>query len=309
MKYSVPLLSWNDLKGNSSVRGKFTKDFFNALKECGFIRLKDHLVSEELLYESYELYKEFFSLPFVEKEKLILPNGKGQRGYTPFGTEHAKGSKHPDLKEFFHVGREFPPFHKDCDYYPKNIWPKNERFKEVNLQLYQSLDLMGQQILNVLCQVLDLPQSYFREMVSMGNSILRAIHYPPITEEMPKNSVRAEAHTDINLITLLVSASASGLEILYKNKTWIPVEAHASEIIVDAGDMLSRITNDLIPSTIHRVINPKDCNSSRYSLPFFLHPHKNAMLECIPSCIGKGEKYPPILANDFLMERLREIGL
>jgi isopenicillin N synthase-like dioxygenase len=234
----------------------------------------------------------------------------GHRGYTAFGREHAKDSKHPDLKEFWHVGRELPEGHRLKSFFSNNIWPEEiTGFEKTFKALFQALDDTGRIMLEALTHPLELPRTYFSEMTQYGSSILRLLHYPPIPEGVDPNRIRAAAHEDINLITLLVSAQGAGLELLTREGEWIPVETDPENIIVDSGDMLARITNDIIPATTHRVVNPKGENKSRYSMPFFMHPNPDALLECIPSCRGAGEKYPPILANDFLMQRLREIGL
>jgi isopenicillin N synthase-like dioxygenase len=216
-----------------------------------------------------------------------------------------------DLKEFWHVGRdpqEGDPFAK---YFLPNIWPNEiPEFKDLYIRLYQELDKAGFVLLKALTGPLELPEDYFDELAGGGSSILRLLHYPPIPNNVDPRCVRAAAHEDINLITLLVCASASGLQIMDRNGKWLDVETAPHLITVDAGDMLSRITNDVIPSTTHRVINPQDGkNEPRFSMPFFMHPHPEAILKCIPSCKGNGEKYPPIKANDFLMQRLRDIGL
>ena len=251
----------------------------------------------------------FFQPPKEIKNKYICDDGGGQRGYTPFGTEHAKDNPHPDLKEFWHVGQFLP---KGCEHpYPKNIWPSElPEFQPHITQLYKKLEEVGKIMLESLTPALDLPKKYFTEMITSGNSILRLLHYPPIEKGQDPNCIRAAAHEDINLITILVSASASGLELLDCNGKWLSVETDANNLIVDAGDMLSRISNEIIPSTTHRVVNPQDGkNCSRYSMPFFIHPHPQALLSCIPSCMGDGAKHKDILAQDFLLQRLKEIGL
>lgn len=307
----VPELSLRDyISGDETKRTKFINDLFAGLKYFGFIILKDHPVQTDLLIEAYRLSQQLFALPDAIKKNYVSPDGGGQRGYTPFGKEHAKYTSVPDLKEFWHVGRELSSDHPLYNEYPKNIWPEEiPQFKETFLSLYKALDSVGEIMLEALTGPLEVPKNYFSKMIKDGSSVLRLLHYPPIPEGVDPRCVRAAAHEDINLITILVSASASGLELLDRNGQWLPVETAANNLIVDAGDMLARITNDVIPSTTHRVVNPVDENKSRYSMPFFIHPHPKAVLECIESCRGEGQKYDPILANDFLMERLREIGL
>jgi isopenicillin N synthase-like dioxygenase len=240
----------------------------------------------------------------------VTPRGGGQRGYTPFGTEHAKDNPHMDLKEFYHVGREVSDDHPFAKYYPKNMWPESiSNFKPALTNLYNELDKTSVILLEALGRALDVPQNFFKDMIDTGNSVLRAIHYPPVGEAPPAGSIRAAAHGDINLITILMGATASGLQLLDRDGKWLDVNSKEGQLVVDAGDMLSRITNEVIPATIHRVVNPEDAGSARFSMPFFVHPHPKAVLECIPSCLGEGPKYAPITSHDFLMERLKDIGL
>lgn len=300
----VPELSLDKyLAGEVSEQMEFTEDLFQGLKDFGFIILKDHSIDVDLLNRCYQQNKNLFNLPQEIKCKYIIEGGK--RGYTSFGTEHAKNNPHPDLKEFWHVGQMLPEGKKYA--YPPNLWPEEfPELQEPMTDLYKKLDEVGKCLLESLTFPMDLPKDYFTQMVHGGNSILRLLHYPPIAEGESPRCIRAAAHEDINLITILVSASASGLEILDRNGEWLPIETEANNLIVDAGDMLSRISNEVIPSTTHRVVNPQDGkNCSRYSMPFFIHPYPDAVLRCI----GKGKKYEDIRSEDFLMERLREIGL
>lgn len=297
-------------QGTQNDKQKFIDDLYFGLKDLGFINLVDHPISESLLNKAYALSEEFFNLPRNVKEQYSLKDKGFQRGYTPFGTEHAKDSPVGDLKEFWHVGRNLPAGHKYEQMYPKNIWPKEiPEFGEVFSQLNNALEMCGDIMLEALTLPLELEKDFFRNMTKDGNSILRLLHYPPLPPDRDPRSIRAAAHEDINLITLLVSASASGLELKDRNGNWMPVIASKNAIIVDAGDMLARITNDVIPSTTHRVVNPPDAKTSRYSMPYFMHPNPEAMLTCLPSCKGTGAKYPDIMAEAFLMQRLREIGL
>ena len=307
----VPELSLNSyISGTNTDKQRFIDDFFVGLKDYGFIVLKDHPVPDSLLNKAYSLLEELFALPVETKKSYVLANGGGQRGYTPFGTEHAKDAKVSDLKEFWHVGRELSENHRYASQYPKNIWPKEiQEFETTFKKIYNDLDKVGHVMLEALTMPLDVPKDFFVKLADSGNSILRMLHYPPIPEGTDPRCVRAAAHEDINLITILVSATASGLELKDRDGTWLPIESEPNSLIVDAGDMLQRITNHVIPSTTHRVVNPEDASSSRYSMPYFMHPNPDAMLTCLPSCIGEGAKYPPITAHDFLMQRLREIGL
>ncbi|NCN40769.1 isopenicillin N synthase family oxygenase [bacterium] len=311
MKNQVPELSLKAyMDGEPSDQKEFISQLFEGLKKYGFIILKDHPVSQDLLKKSYALSEQLFTLN--DEQKMAYSDGEngGQRGYIPFGREHAKNSKFPDLKEFWHVGRDLSTDHRLKKDFPNNIWPSEvAEFKETFQVMFKALDDTGRIMLEALTFPLDVPKDYFQKMTEAGSSILRLLHYPPIAEGADPNCIRAAAHEDINLITLLVSAQGAGLELLTREGEWIPVETDPSNIIVDSGDMLARITNDVIPATTHRVVNPKGANRSRYSMPFFMHPNPDAKLECIASCRGAGEKYPPILANDFLMERLRDIGL
>ena len=305
----VPELNLYDYLGDDASKKKaFIETLFYALKEYGFIVLTGHHISEELLDEAYSLSADLFGLPEDLKKKNSMPDNGFQRGYTPFGTEHAKDSKVADLKEFWHIGRE------GYDGL-SNYWldeENNEKLREFKPKLsslFDMLDGVGKTLLEALTPSLDLPRDYFKERVSDGNSILRLLHYPPVQEGAEPSALRAAPHEDINLITILVAATTSGLQLKDRDGKWLDVNPPKNSLIVDAGDMLARITNDVIPSTTHQVINPDSSNESRYSMPFFMHPNSDAMLECVPSCVGQGSKYEPILSDDFLKQRLREIGL
>lgn len=309
----VPTLSLGSyLHGSQDDKVKFIEQLFHGIKDYGFIILKDHDVSKELLLNAYQILEQFYKLPSSKKQSYISEMGGGQRGYTAFGQEHAKGSPVMDLKEFWHVGREVPAGHTFEKYYPKNIWPDDSvpEFKPVFQKLYSQLETAGIQMMEALSYPLQVEKDYFSKMVVEGNSILRLLHYPPIPEGVDTRCVRAAAHEDINFITILPAATTSGLQLKDRDGAWLDIESDFGSLIVDAGDMLARITNDVIPSTTHRVINPQDgTNNSRYSMPFFMHPHPESMLSCLNSCRGNGAKYSDILAHEFLMQRLREIGL
>jgi isopenicillin N synthase-like dioxygenase len=297
--------------GTGSERRRFIVDLFIGLKRFGFIILKDHPVKVELLHQAYDFSKRLFDLPDATKRNYANKNGvAGQRGYTPFGKEHAKDAKVPDLKEFWHVGRELDAEHRLKKFFPDNVWPTEiPEFKPIFQSLFEALDDTGRIMLEALTGPLEVDKDFFKRMTDNGSSILRLLHYPPIPQTADPRSIRAAAHEDINLITLLVSASSSGLQLLNRNGEWLNIDSDPENIIVDSGDMLARITNDVIPATTHRVVNPEGPNLSRYSMPYFMHPNPDAMLSCLPSCRGEAEKYPDILANDFLFERLRDIGL
>jgi isopenicillin N synthase-like dioxygenase len=307
----VPTLSLRSYtEGSQSDQIRFIDNLYTGIKDYGFIILKDHDVEQSLLDHAYQLLEQFYSLPTEVKMKYAKVAG-GQRGYTPFGKEHAKDSPVMDLKEFWHVGREVPANHKYAKYYPNNVWPEEiPEFKQVFTSLYHTLNDAGRTMLQALTFPLDVPQFYFDDMVEDGNSILRLLHYPPIPAGTDPRCVRAAAHEDINLITILPAATAAGLQLKDRDGSWLEVEGRPGELIVDAGDMLSRACNDVIPATTHQVINtPEAGSTSRYSMPFFMHPHPEAILSCIPSCRGTGAKYPDISSHDFLMQRLQEIGL
>ena len=309
----VPTLSLGAyLHGTENDKVKFIEQLFHGMKDYGFIVLKDHDVSPTLLTEAYEILAKFYALDEQKKLSYISELGGGQRGYTAFGKEHAKGSPVKDLKEFWHVGREVEDGHVFSKYYPKNIWPDDTvpEFKPLFEKLFAQLEQAGMQMMEALSYPLQVEKDFFTKMVVEGNSILRLLHYPSIPEGVDPRCVRAAAHEDINFITILPAATTSGLQLKDRDGTWLDIESDYGTLIVDAGDMLARITNDVIPSTTHRVINPQDGkNSSRYSMPFFMHPHPESVLSCLPSCKGTGAKYADITAHEFLMQRLREIGL
>ncbi len=289
------------------------RDFIDALYEgfryFGFIILKDHAVSRHLLARAYRMSKEFFERPAEEKMQYAA-GPDGQRGYTPLGREHAKTSKVGDLKEFWHVGREIGVASPLSGVYPPNRWPEAPPgFRETFLELYAALEDAGFLMLEALAPSLGVGGDYFRKMATDGNSILRLLHYPPVPVDADPEAERAAAHEDINLITILVAAEGGGLELLDRDGKWLAIDTDEDNLIIDAGDMLARITNDVIPATTHRVVNPKGPNVSRYSMPFFMHPHSAAVLACIADCKGAGAKYPPITADAFLRQRLKEIGL
>jgi isopenicillin N synthase-like dioxygenase len=309
----VPTLSLGSyLHGSQDDKVKFIEQLFHGIKDYGFIILKDHDVSKELLEQAYTILAKFYNLNEKQKLNYVSEMGGGQRGYTAFGKEHAKGSPVKDLKEFWHVGREVPEGHAFAKYYPKNIWPDDTvpEFRPVFAKLFAQLEQAGIQMMEALSYPLQVETDYFTKMVVEGNSILRLLHYPPIPEGVDPRCIRAAEHEDINFITILPAATTSGLQLKDRDGTWLDIECDYGSLIVDAGDMLARITNDVIPSTTHRVINPQDgTNKSRYSMPFFMHPHPESVLSCLPSCRGTGAKYPDISSHEFLMQRLREIGL
>ena len=295
-------------------RQAFVDELGAAYREWGFAGIRNHGIPQDLIDEAYAAFKAFYALPDEVKKKYHVPGGGGARGYTPFGIETAKDSKHFDLKEFWHVGREIPDDSGYRDVMPPNLWPEEvPEFRGKGYALYEALDDLGSQVLRALALHIDLPEDYFADKTDFGNSILRPIHYPPITaDDIP--TVRAGAHGDSNLITLLVGASAAGLEVQSHEGEWVPFTSDADTIVVNIGDMLQRLTNHVYPSTIHRVVNPPGelARQPRYSVPFFLHPNPDFLIDVLPSCItpGNPSRYPePITAQGYLEERLREIKL
>ena len=291
-------------------RDALIAELFAGLQEYGFVVLRDHGIGREQIARAYQLAKEFFALPLPVKMQYDSGQG-GARGYTSFGRENAKGNPHADLKEFWHVGPDLPASSRYIDAYPANVWPAEiPQFKPVFQQLYRQLESLGKTVLDALGEAMELEPAFFRNLVTDGNSICRILHYPGIEGLDTSHAMRAAAHADINLLTLLVGATDSGLELLDRDGNWIPVISNSEEIVLDTGDMMSRLTNDVLPSTLHRVVNPEQQHTSRYSMPFFLHPHEQASLRCLPRCEGEtGAKYPAITAGEFLNQRLREIGL
>lgn len=308
MTDAVPELSLKAYThGDAAAREAFSRDLMGGLQRFGFIILTDHNVAEDLLERAYGLAEKLFALPESEKRRWA----GGMRGYTPFGTEHAKDSKLPDLKEFWQVGHETVPATADPEIFPPNIWPEGqEGFRETFQDLFAGLNQTGRLLLEALAPRLGLEPDWFDDKVEHGTSLLRVLHYPPVAEDTPVGAVRSAAHEDINFITILVAAKGAGLELLDRDGTWLPVVTEPRNLIVDSGDMLQRLTNGVIPSTTHRVVNPAGPNVSRYSMPFFMHPTLETSLAALPSCLGDGEpKWPPITAGEFLDERLRAIGL
>ena len=307
MNRKVPELSLATyLVGNDADKVSFETALFDGLRDYGFVILTDHNIGSTLLDDAYRLSEAVFGLP----QDVKISYRGGMRGYTPFGTEHAKGNNLPDLKEFWQIGRDFPSSNNVDPLFPPNIWPREiSGFVTIFRTLFKALDDTGRIILRALAPSLGLDGGYFDPLVANGTSLLRLLHYPPIPDDADPNCVRAAAHEDINFITILVAAKGAGLELLDRDGTWLSVETDARNLIIDGGDMLARLTNGIIPATTHRVINPAGPNVSRYSMPFFMHPSVDTSLACLPSCLGSGAKFPPISAGAFLEQRLAEIGL
>ncbi len=311
MSARIPTL---DITRFDTDREAFVAELGAAYREWGFAGIRNHGISQARIDAAYDVFKRFFALPEEVKRQYHLPGTGGARGYTPFGVETAKDSKHYDLKEFWHVGREIADDSPYRGYMPANLWPDEvPGFREHAYGLYQDLDGLGSRVLSALALHIGLPEDYFVAVTSSGNSILRPIHYPPITADDIPN-VRAGAHEDINLITLLVGASAAGLEVRSKQGEWVPFTSDADTIVVNIGDMLQRLTNHVYPSTTHRVTNPpgEQARQPRYSVPFFLHPNPDFLIDVLPSTISDANpsRYPQaITAQGYLEERLREIKL
>jgi len=306
----VPTL---DIRRYDTDRDAFVAELGAAYRQFGFCCISGHGIPRELVDGAYQAFEQFFALPAETKMKYHVPGSGGARGYTPFKVETAKDSRFPDLKEFWHVGREIPRDSKFADVMPPNLWPEEvPQFKPCGYGLYEALDQLGTRVLRALALHIGLPENYFEDKTDQGNSILRPIHYPPITEENIPN-VRAGAHEDINFITLLVGASAEGLEVLSEGE-WLPITTEGDAIVVNIGDMLQRLTNHLYPSTSHRVVNPQNENARkpRYSVPFFLHPNPDVVLDPLPECVtpDNPSRYDTSLtSHEYLMQRLREIKL
>jgi isopenicillin N synthase-like dioxygenase len=293
---------------------QFAQEIAAAYAEFGFVIIENHGIDKALIEQCLDCFHRFFALPTPEKMRYRIPGGGGARGYTAFGIETAKGATHHDLKEFWHVGRELPPGHPFNQVMAPNIWVDSiPGFRESTLGLYDAFDALGLRLLSAIARSVALPSNYFDDKVDLGNSILRVIHYPPMPPE-PTPSVRAGAHEDINVITLLLGAEEPGLEVLSRKGEWIPVNPPPGSLVCNVGDMLQRLTNMHLRSTTHRVVNPprERASNARYSLPFFLHFNPDFLIETLPQYVDAQhpDQFPePINAQDFLMERLREIKL
>lgn len=301
------------LSGDDARRRSFVQQLGKAYEEVGFVTVINHGITDEMIHAMYTNVEAFFAQPFAVKKQYEVPGLAGQRGYTSFGKEHAKGSDAPDLKEFYQWGQTVTDDDPIKEQYPPNVeLSEVPAFNDTLYRAYRAFEVSGAHLLEAIALFLKLPENYFTDKIKNGNSILRCIHYPPITQE-PKNAIRAEQHEDINLITLLIGASADGLEVLDKQNQWVAINAGPGEIVVNVGDMLQRLTNNRLCSTTHRVVNPprEKWHTPRYSIPFFLHPRSEMDLTCLESCVTTGNPlhYEPITAGEYLDERLREIGL
>ncbi len=314
---NIPLLDLNNyLNGNAHQRKQFSDDIGKAFNDTGFVTITNHGLSKELIDELYAQVKALFALPDEVKSKYEIPELAGQRGYTGKGKETAKGFKTPDLKEFWQIGQTITDAEVSKEDYPDNLKVAElPEFNNVTFAIYRKLENIGINLLRAIAVYLGLDEHYFDDKVHNGNSILRTLHYFPIEnpEAVPADAVRAGAHEDINLITLLIGASADGLEVLTRDGDWYPVKAHGEDLVVNVGDMLQRLTNNKLKSTTHRVVNPPRelMKFSRFSVPFFLHPKADMDLTSLPSTIDAEhpKAYSDITAGEYLDERLREIGL
>lgn len=311
---NIPSVDLSDFtEGNKETKAAFVKELGKAYEEIGFVAVKNHGLSDALCNELYAQVKGFFTLSKEEKETYEIEGLAGQRGYVSFGKEHAKNKNEGDLKEFWHFGQTVEDNDPIKEEYPDNV-QVNElpKFNAVGREVYQKLEETGRDMLRAIALHLNLDENYFDAKIHNGNSILRPIHYPPITHE-PKDAVRAAEHEDINLITLLMGASADGLQVLNKSGEWISVTALPDQIVVNVGDMLQRLTNNKLKSTTHRVVNPprEKWGTSRYSIPFFLHPRSEVSLNCLPSCISESnpKNFSDITAGEYLEQRIIELGL
>lgn len=311
---SIPSVDLRDYTSGSPERKeKFIREIGSAFENIGFVALGGHFLSDDLVKDLYGEVKKFFDLPQDVKDSYEIEGIGGQRGYTSFGKEHAKGRKEGDLKEFWHFGQyveDDPILEKE---YPENVIVKElPKFNTVGKETYKMLEKTAKYVLRALALHLNLPETYFDDYIKNGNSILRPIHYPPIVNE-PKNAVRAAAHGDINLITLLMGAHGRGLQVQNHKGEWIDAIATTDQLMINVGDMLSRLSNEKLKSTVHRVVNPPRelWNTSRYSIPFFMHPISSMPLNCLNNCIDDGhpKRFDDITAGEFLNERLIDLGL
>lgn len=304
----VPLLSMKE-----GATPAFARAIGQSFEQFGFAMVSDHGLDPALVAKGWTLAKAFFALSEEVKLRYRVTGGGGQRGYTAFGTEIAKDASENDLKEFWHVGRDLPAGHRFSASMPANLWPAEiDGFKSVFQQFFTEFDRVGGQLLSAIAIHLGLTRDWFEDPVRDGNSILRLLHYPPVSREAA--GIRAAAHEDINLITLLLGAEESGLELLDRDGRWLSVNPPEGALVVNVGDMLQRLTNHRLPSTTHRVRNPapERRGHSRYSMPFFLHLRPDFLIETLPGCVDatQPDRYPePIAADDYLKQRLREIGL
>ena len=298
-----------DLKhyGSEHMNADFCAALLDSLAEFGFVILRNHGIAATDFARAYALAKSLFALPLEQKRQY--ETGSGQRGYIGFGKEKAAGQQVGDLKEYWHIGPDIPASVELDEAYPENVWPQEiPEFKTFFKQLHEQLNQVAQTLCLALAEALGVERHYFKEIIAHGNSVQRLIHYPPLRDLDQQGAVRAAAHADINLMTLLIGATDSGLQLLNKSGTWIEVEHKADEIVVDTGDMMARLTNHYLPATIHRVVNPPGLDSARFSIPYFVHPRNSVILECLPRFRERSLDETAISAGEFLQQRLRENG-
>ena len=328
---AVPTFDLSDYTScDTSLRSRGIATLGGALVDIGFVVVEGHQVDGGLIREVYALWQRFFALDEAAKRRYAEVEG-GARGYTPFGVEHARDNPTPDLKEFWHVGQELAPDHPLAHEYPPNVWPRElPELRQPTLALYHELERVAELLLMALAEHFALPEETFAAMMRGGNSVRRILHYPPVPQAAPAiqaipetagqdgsppavaPALRAAPHEDINLVTLLCEATDSGLELLRRDGAWLPVEARPGQIVVDAGDMLSRVTNQVVPATTHRVVNPPpSANRDRYSMPFFVHPYAACDLAVLERFVSteRPRRFPPVTAGELLSRRLTEIGL
>ncbi|MFT4831799.1 MAG: isopenicillin N synthase-like dioxygenase [Psychroserpens sp.] len=310
----IPSVNLQDFLSEDKNRNKkFIQEIGSAFEDIGFVALRGHFLSDELVKDLYSEVRNFFNLPQEVKNSYEIQGIGGQRGYTSFGKEHAKGKKEGDLKEFWHFGQYVEDNPKLEAEYPDNVIVKElPNFNVIGKETYKMLEKTAKYVLRALALHLELEETYFDDYIKNGNSILRPIHYPPITSE-PKNAIRAAAHGDINLITLLMGAQGRGLQVKNHQGEWVDAIAQSNELMINVGDMLSRLTNNKLKSTIHQVVNPPRelWGTSRYSIPYFMHPVSDMPLNCLENCVDakNPKQFEDITAGEFLHERLIDLGL
>ena len=311
---TIPVVSLQEyVRGSAAQRDNFIATVGDALVDIGFFALEEHGVPQQLVDDAYSCAQEFFELADDVKSSYVIPGGRGQRAFTRYGMEHAKDHPSPDMKEFWQVGRDLALDHPLYDPKRQNRWPAEvNRFKGTMERLYGELDGVARSLLEACSSYIGERPEVLADMAAGGDTILRLIHYPPVTEDRDPSAVRAAAHEDINLLTILCEATSGGLELLQRDGSWRPIHALNGQFVIDSGDMIQHCTNGLFRSTTHRVVNPDNSRQRRFSMPFFVHPRPEVDLTPLPSCVertGGQSKFSPLTAHEFLQQRLAEIGL
>lgn len=301
-------------EGDDDAQARFVGRLGSALVEYGFVAIENHGVDRQALADTYRELERLLDLPRATKRRFEIPDNGRQRGYTSFGREHAKQTEVPDLKEFWHIGPELDASEHDRLHVPRNVWPDREvpGFRPASLRLYESLHRTAALLIRAIARYLGADEDELSEMIDGGNSILRLIRYPaPGETEAPEGAVWAAPHEDINLITLLPEATDAGLQIARRDGTWLDIEPVPGQLIADSGDMMQRLTNGLIPSTTHRVLQPRQASGPRYSLPFFVHPRPDYLLKPLAQCLSADNprRWEDITAESYLLERINQIGV